>query len=568
MPAPDRRLPFDADRSLPAAIVLAGVVLRVALFLANRSLFMDEAALQLSVRARPLAELVGQPLAFGQMAPAGYLVLQRTALVALGDHELAVRLLPLLASLAALLLFAALAYRALPRAGAHVAVALLALSNPAVYFASYAKPYALDLLGGVVALGAGWVLVRREGSARGAAAAGIAGAGVPWLSIPGAIAVAGVGGALVALDALRGSGREGAAGRGGRMAAVAAWAASAVGALAVAQAARTRTGAAYVERFWAAGFAPVPPRSIDDWAWLPRQAVLFAIDPLGSWVPVAMLVALPLGLAWMARRDRALLLLVLGPPAVALLASALRLYPLGGGIADFYPGRTSTFLVPGALLAAGASIPLLRERFGAASRVPAALAVALVILGGAPAAFAFVFPRDDVRQVLDGVRERARPGDALYVGYRARHVAEWYADRLPDGVEVVHGACIPYGSAGALGEVRKVAGRARAWLLFSHPYGPGERQVMREALDEVAAARDSVLARNASAHLYALPEALPGRFRVRAPVLRDVNCGTFYPAADRPAGTGDGGAEDRSSSGTETAAGAEAESGAGAGRGT
>ncbi|HEX6657590.1 MAG TPA: hypothetical protein VF065_05885, partial [Ilumatobacter sp.] len=86
-------------------VVAVGVVLRIARFLDNRSLWLDEAFLAINLTEKSFSELFGR-LEFLQSAPVGFLLAQKSVITLLGDSEYSMRLIPLLASIASLILFA------------------------------------------------------------------------------------------------------------------------------------------------------------------------------------------------------------------------------------------------------------------------------------------------------------------------------------------------------------------------------------------------------------------------------------------------------------------------------
>ena len=90
-------------------VAVIGVGLRVRALFANRSLWLDEAMLALNICGRSFAGLLA-PLDYDQGAPIGFLMLERLAVVVFGPTELALRLVPFFASIAAL----ALAFQVLP----------------------------------------------------------------------------------------------------------------------------------------------------------------------------------------------------------------------------------------------------------------------------------------------------------------------------------------------------------------------------------------------------------------------------------------------------------------------
>src|SRR5262245_8490097 len=98
---------------LPAALCGLGAALRLWQYAADASLWADEANLVLNIIERPLGRLLG-PLDYRQVAPPGWLLLERTAVTVFGQGEQALRLVPLLGSLAALPLAWQVARRILP----------------------------------------------------------------------------------------------------------------------------------------------------------------------------------------------------------------------------------------------------------------------------------------------------------------------------------------------------------------------------------------------------------------------------------------------------------------------
>ena len=158
-----------------------GVALRLFHYFDNRSLWIDEVYVALSLLRMDFGQLAQPALLYEQKAPILFLWLCRVAVAAFGPREMALRLVPLLSGLAGLLLFVPVARALLRPLGAAVAVGALALAPPLIYHSVEIKQYSTELLATVVAL---WLFVRYRHRSDWAALAawGLAGAALVWLS--------------------------------------------------------------------------------------------------------------------------------------------------------------------------------------------------------------------------------------------------------------------------------------------------------------------------------------------------------------------------------------------------
>jgi len=131
------------------AFVVAGEIFRVVQYLWRQAFWGDEVAvlentLRYPARVLPFVRLEAYPAHVA--APPLFLLATQW----MGDHfhysEYAVRLLPVICSLAALPLFAAAAWRLVSPAAAAWAVGLFALSDALIFQAANVKPYSGDVL--------------------------------------------------------------------------------------------------------------------------------------------------------------------------------------------------------------------------------------------------------------------------------------------------------------------------------------------------------------------------------------------------------------------------------------
>jgi hypothetical protein len=135
--------PFDSKIWI-FIFVLVGIAMRLALYVIAPPMGGDQAMLGLNIVNRSFAGLIGG-LDYQQVAPIGFLWIERAVFEILGMNELAMLLWPTLVSIAALVLFAYWANILLEPTTAAIATGFLATSNFAVRHGVELKPYGGDL---------------------------------------------------------------------------------------------------------------------------------------------------------------------------------------------------------------------------------------------------------------------------------------------------------------------------------------------------------------------------------------------------------------------------------------
>ncbi len=438
-------------------LLLLGVVVRGVEYFSRSSLWLDEAAIALNLAARPLRELFA-PLDLAQVAPWGFLAIEKGLFGLFGRNELGLRLLPFLASLAALVLFERLCRRVLTGLAVPFAVGAFALGAGLIDYSAELKQYSTDVAAAVAILFLAVELPERGLTRRRALVLGIAGLLACALSQPVVFILAGIGlsvlflaaarrieapvPALVLLGSLWGLGAGFAVWSGERM--------------------LTIGVRSYLEGFWAFGFMPLSPPAAASWLWS-RLAGVFA-SFLGYPLPALFLALLLVGAVAISRRKPAVALFLLVPTLLTLGASAARIYP-------FAPGRVTAFLVPSLLILVAEGVERLR------SPAPRGLAW----IGGAVAVVAILCPvwaitrrpppymREHIRPALESLRSQWRSGDVLYVYYGARLAYLFYEPvlDLPPRDRVL-GECAREDPRSYLEQLDALRGRPRVWILVSH----------------------------------------------------------------------------------------------------
>jgi hypothetical protein len=340
---------FKTPSALTRTFLVLGLVLRIAEYLLNRGVWLDESYLIDGIAGWPILDL--HPLPHGQLAPPGFLVVQRTIDHLIGHSLPAMRLFPMLCGLASVVWLARLAPRVVSATAVPIALALFALSSDHLYYSCEVKQYSCDMaLGLACLLLPSWLASEWATAARfvGAAVFGVV---ATWLSNPSVFFLA-TAGSYLFVEAL--------ARRDWARAVVVAlmgvvWVLSFTASFFVSQAIiRPDT---ILWKWWAFSFLPLPPRSVTDLTRLGRHILNMFINPVALETPLGPMATSGLGLmlavvgGWaIGRRNLGSLYLLLAPLLAAMAAAGAGKYP--------FHGRVIVFLVPVVLLlvAEGAAV--------------------------------------------------------------------------------------------------------------------------------------------------------------------------------------------------------------------
>ena len=470
-------------------VVVAGAALRIWQYAGNTSLWLDEIALAHSIVHLDLRALLFAPLPYDQVAPKGFLLVQKLAVLALGPTDYALRLFPFVCSLISLVVFSRLAKRMLDGAGPLVAMTLFATAAPLIGYGSAAKQYSVDVC---VALVVWWLageLMSQPITARRAIWAGAIGATLVWFSQPAVLMVASLGAVLFVWP----HADTPPANRWRVIVPMlAAWGISALAVTVAGFMSMTPATREYMHRYWAAGFAPQTLTRLLDtrWPW-DRFKLLFGTGGLASLeypAPALFVLLTAAGMGWLWRRNRRTTALLIAPLAVTLVAAVAGQYP--------FSDRLILFLVPSFMLGIAAAIEGLRLRLWHVSRPLAAL-VAVGLL--APAVYPVaktppVYRAEDVKHVLAFVHTQWQPGDKIYVYYGAAPVTNFYASEYGFArTDYAVGGCHRGDSRRYLQELDTFRGEPRVWVVMTHSLPSyREREDLLAYLDQIGTRRDGL----------------------------------------------------------------------------
>ena len=471
-------------------LVLLGVGLRVWSYAAVPTLWLDEILLARNIVGLPLGELVTRPLYLDQVAPRGFLLVEKLAVGLLGPGELGLRCFPFLCAVAGVFLFRRLAERTLMGWAAPFALALYAVGAPFIRYAAEVKQYEVDALATVVLLLLALDLRAPAPSTRRLLLAGLAGLALPWFSHASVVVMAGVGAALAVEWVAT---RDRSIGRV-LLVTMPMWAAAALIAIVLGRHSMSPSTREFMQNFWASGFFPLPLRSPGDLRWFLDQSLSIFSDPglLRYRWPGLFLAVAVLGLLALWRERREVALLLLGPLALALVAAVAQQYP--------FRGRLMFYLVPGVLLAVAAGAEWLR-RAAAGLHPLAGTAAMLALLVPPVLALAETPPPYDIehhRTVLGYLARHRRPGDVIHVCPLSRIGVMHYGPRFGIGPDDwITGICDRTDTRAYLRDVDRHRGVARLWLLSSEarPFRTA-RPAVRRYLSTIGTRIDSLSRRS------------------------------------------------------------------------
>lgn len=473
-PAPRSEMADRRQRVSVALVLVVGATLLSLQYFARQSLWHDELAIARNIEGRSIVQLLVEPLAYSQTAPAGWLVAEKVSTSILGVNELGLRLIAWLAALGSLFLFWRVSNRFCAGVSQVAVLGLFALGLGGIWHGAEAKQYSTDVA--VVLLLTLLTLRVRERprDATGAMLAGAIGAGALLLSFP-AVPVAFVMG--LSLFAAWWADRDTVALRPllvlgvgwGIGAALMSW---------LALHALDPETQIYLHEFWAEGFPPM--RGAELLVWPARQMLgavghyLLFIEPPSVllFVPLLPLFLALAGAVFVWRRDRLLLAIALAPVVAGFAAAALGLLP--------FRLRVALYAVPAVLVLAGAGLDAIvglgrwGRRVSYTLTVVSVLPLALIVLLASPPPL----PTQDARYVLGQVAERLGDGDALYVYCGAAHAVAYYGPRVGIDDWTV-GRCDSEDETGYLDEIEALRGSPRVWFFFTQSRN-GQAQRIRE----------------------------------------------------------------------------------------
>ncbi|HPO12748.1 MAG TPA: hypothetical protein PLI09_04835 [Candidatus Hydrogenedentes bacterium] len=411
-------------------ILASGIVLRLAQYLHNREFWYDEACLAVAILQQPFSGLIG-PLEAGTF-PIGFLGTVKLVTLFAGGSEYALRLVPLLAGILSLGLFAGIAWRMAKHQDSKdnpsvpasdwgfvlIAMAFFAFSKHLIYYSSEVRHYALDVLAVCIAY---FIALRLDGPKKSMYMA-IFGVVVLWYSLAAVFVLAGIGMVDLIESAWKRQRRV--------LLCTLAWGIPCgLSFLIHMYIFRMNVTASDLGDLFAQTCAylsvPIPPRTAEDIRVWREFLTHFVSFPGGLTTPLLALMACMIGILSLWIRARRVLFLLLVPGGLVMAASALHQYP--------FRNQYILFLVPSFLLVIAEGVNAVRTCGGIRWSVTAMVLLSVLLARPVVQSMKVLVEArsgpggvSEIKPLLRHVQENWQEGDVLYVADIQRVCFEYY----------------------------------------------------------------------------------------------------------------------------------------------
>ena len=441
-------------------IILAiGIYIRVVQYIANRSLWLDEAMLSLNIVHRTLFGLL-KPLIYNQAAPIGFLFLEKLAVLIFGPNEYSLRLFPLLSGVIALFLFYKVSRLYIKDKAVPFSVFLFSISYILIRYSSEVKPYSSDVLVALILYLIASPFFSKENGNRKYIIFGIVGALCIWISYPSVFVLAGVGTTIFILYLYSGKWKQ-----------------------------IVKLSVIYL--FWIINFAifytfslhnlqshnrlvhalkesfaPSPVESLPKFKWYFYHFYFGTFQYFfRSEVYMVAAFLFIIGFAKILIEKNVKLTAIFSPIVFLLIASLLGKYPIGG--------RLILFLISPIILITSEGVVELISKYSG-KKVVLIIGILLTFisypLNDTLKALVVPIKKEEIKPAMKYISKNAKKDDTIYVYFGAIPAFKFYSERF--NIDKKNCILASWGSKHDLNvfldEVKKLRGKKRVWFLISH----------------------------------------------------------------------------------------------------
>ncbi len=475
-------------------IICLGIILRFVQYLYNRSLWLDECMLALNIINRSFSQLL-KPLDYNQGAPIGFLMVEKLLIQAFGSSEYILRLFPFLCGVISLFLFCKVAKHYIKQKAVLIALLLLTISNPLIYYSSECKQYSSDvfiaLLLYIVTI---YIQSKRLTTSR-ITLFGVIGAIAIWFSHPAVFILAGIGLSLTLTYLTKKEWLK----IGKFSIAYSIWILSFVTFYFVSLSNLAHNK--FLLIFWRDGFIPFP----FEIKWFGDIFLEILDRPIGlSSFPGIVTLTFLIGCISIFLKKKEEFFALICPILFTLLASGLHKYP--------FRGMLLSFIVPLVLIFISEGIEQIRVKSYNYSTIIVITLVGLLIFNPLlSASYHLMKPQlhQEMKQVISYILEHEYSGDLVYLHWSAQFAFKYYSESYgfkdDDYIVGIYSAENP---DNYINDLDKLRGDNRVWIIFTsvHMGAVNEKEFFINYLDNIGKRVDSFETYGSSVYLYDLKE--------------------------------------------------------------
>jgi len=467
------------------ALLIIGTGIRLRNYFFNRALWLDEATLSLNIIHRDYLQLL-KPLDTCQVAPVGFLWVEKFFVSILGPNELALRLFPLIAGILSLFLFYTVAKKITNKFIALYGLLFFVFGYYLIYYSTEVKQYEIDVLAYLVCFNFIYLKDYSFKIFKTYVISGFIGASVIWFSHASVFILTGIGiGMFLELITRKAYSRI-----SGYVIMILLWLVSfAVDYFFFINGHAHKN--LQVKAFTSIGFLPGVSGIHSFPHWLFTNIVDLFKYPfrIPKWQFGAFLIICSL---FVIIKKKEYKLLVLGLPVlIHLIASVFNIYPFGARFTLYTAFATVIFFVYG--------LYYFTEKTGI-GRVLIGI-VFLFMLSWPIRLSVKPITKQEIREPMQYIDDHLRNDDIVYVQYGSKWAFDFYKDRIMEpGIKIVYGTWIRSDLSKFDRELKRLKGK-RVWILFSNYY-PEEKKYILDECDEKGERMDSFEYIGSSAYLY------------------------------------------------------------------
>lgn len=494
-------------KSLPFIIIGVGIAVRFCQYVFAKSLWLDESLLALNIVNKSFPEFL-KPLDYHQVAPVGFLFIEKLFVQLLGNNEYALRLFPFICGTISLFLFFKIAKHLLEKEAFLIVLTLFSFSGYLINYSAEAKQYSTDVTIILFLYATTVHFQSKRLKINHIASFGIIGAITIWFSHPSAFVLAGIGICLSLFSLKRKDWR-----RISQLSIVyIIWLFSFAAFYMITfhdfQNTTSTGNIETMQNAWTGCFTPFPPTSLSDIRWFVRTFFSIFKNPIGlHYVGIAVLTFIT-GCTSLFSKNKRWFFLLLSPVLITLIVSGFHLYPFGY--------RLLLFIVPLVLLfiAEGAEsiVSKTKDSFPMIGIILLCLLLAQPTLKAAYNLMTQniyrVRPIEDIKPVMNYLKKEKHEEDIIYLYHGSNIAFQYYAKQCGfDDDDYIIGIKARGALENYTKDLDKLRGNKRVWLLFTHvtkSAGVDEEKFFLYYLDSIGKRINHFKSEGAAIYLYDL----------------------------------------------------------------